>query len=36
MKRCTMLSAAGLAMTILGVRDARGASSDPEVAQLRA
>ena len=36
MKRSTMLLAAGIATTILGVGGARGASTDPEVAQLRA
>jgi plastocyanin len=36
MKRSMMLLAAGIAMTILGVGAARGASTDPEVAQLRA
>jgi plastocyanin len=36
MKRSTMLLAAGIAMTILGAGAARGASTDPEVAQLRA
>jgi plastocyanin len=37
MKRSTMLLAAGIATTtILGVSAARGASTDPEVAQLRA
>ena len=37
MKRSTMLLAAGIATTtILGGSAARGASTDPEVAQLRA
>lgn len=36
MKRSTMLLAAGIASTIVDVGAARGASTDPEVAQLRA